>query len=101
MADTSIKAQTRMVRELKEMTDQLPEEVRETFDVINGNLQVVENQFKDTIEQIQQVLSQMNGQIEYSYNGIEQSFVRTAKSIEELAGFMQRLEEYYTGGRQV
>ena len=101
MADASIKAQTKMVRELKEMTDQLPEEVRETFDVINGNLQVVENQFKDTIEQIQQVLSQMNGQIEYSYNGIEQSFVRTAKSIEELAGFMQRLEEYYTGGRQV
>ena len=28
--------------------------------------------------------------------GIEQSFVRTAKSIEELAGFMQRLENYYT-----
>ena len=101
MADTSIKSQTKMVRELKEMTDSLPDEVRETFDVINGNLQRVENHFKETIEQIQQVLSQMNGQIEYSYNSIEQSFIRTAKSIEELAGFMQRLEEYYRGGGQI
>ena len=101
MADSSIKSQTKMVRELKEMTDALPEDVRETFEVINGNLQRVENHFRETIEQIQQVLSQMNGQIQYSYNGIEQSFVRTAKSIEELAGFMQRLEEYYTGGRQI
>jgi methyl-accepting chemotaxis protein len=98
MADTSMKSQTKMVRELKEITEQLPDEVRDTFDVINGNLQNVENQFKETIEQIERVLSQMNGQIEYSYNGIEQSFIRTAKSIEELAGFMQRLEEYYTGG---
>lgn len=101
MADSSLKAQTKMVRELKEMTDTLPEDVKETFDVINGNLQRVENHFRETIEQIQQVLSRMDGQIQYSYNGIEQSFIRTAKSIEELAGFMQRLEEYYTGGGQV
>lgn len=100
MADTSIKTQTKMIRELKDMTDTLPGDVRDTFDVINENLQKVENHFKDTIEQMQQVLSQMGGQIEYSYNNIEQSFVRTARSIEELAGFMQRLEEYYTGGRQ-
>ena len=57
---------------------------------------MVENHFKSTIEQIQQVLSQMNGTIDYSYRSIEQSFVRTAKSIEELANFMQRLENYYT-----
>ena len=101
MADSSIKAQTKMVRELKEMTDTLPDDVRETFDIINSNLQMVENHFRENIDQIQQVLSQMSGQIQYSYNGIEQGFVRTAKSIEELAGFMQRLEEYYTGGRQI
>lgn len=101
IADASMKSQTKMVRELKEITDQLPEDVRDTFDVINTNLQNVENHFKETIEQIQQVLSQMNGQIQYSYSGIEQSFIRTARSIEELAGFMQRLDEYYTGGRQL
>lgn len=101
MADASMRSQADMVSELKEISDRLPGDVRDTFVVINDNLQKVENHFKDTIEQIQQVLSQMNGQIEYSYSGIEQSFIRTAKSIEELAGFMQRLEEYYTGGRQV
>ncbi|MCR5357968.1 MAG: hypothetical protein K6E63_11270, partial [Lachnospiraceae bacterium] len=99
MADTSMKSQARMVTELKEMTDQLPEDVRDTFEVINANLQKVETHFKETIEQMHQVLSRMSGQIEYSYNGIEQGFLRTAKSIDELAGFMQRLEEYYMGNR--
>ena len=97
MADTSMKSQTKMVRELKEITENLPSDVRDTFEIINTNLQQVETHFSETIGQIQQVLTQMNGQIEYSYNSIEQSFLRTAKSIEELAGFMQRLEEYYTG----
>ena len=101
VADTSMQSQLRMVTELKEMTDNLPEDVRDTFEVINANLQKVENHFKETIEQMHQVLTRMNGQIEYSYNGIEQGFLRTAKSIDELANFMQRLEEYYTGNRQI
>jgi DNA repair exonuclease SbcCD ATPase subunit len=96
MSDASMQAQTQMLTEIKETTQDMPEDVGETFNIINNNLQVVENHFKSTIEQIQQVLSQMNGTIDYSYRSIEQSFVRTAKSIEELANFMQRLENYYT-----
>lgn len=96
MSDASMKAQTQMLSEIRETTRDMPEDVGHTFDIINNNLQIVENQFRNTIEQIQHVLSQMNGTIDYSYRSIEQSFVRTAKSIEELAGFMQRLENYYT-----
>ncbi|MCR5507694.1 MAG: MotA/TolQ/ExbB proton channel family protein [Lachnospiraceae bacterium] len=101
MADLNIKTQTKMMGEIKDAAQRVPAEVRGTFDVINGNFMMVEEHFKEIIGQIQQVLAQMSDQIEYSYNGIEQSFVRTAKAIEELAGFMQRLEEYYTGGLQI
>ncbi|MCR5420432.1 MAG: MotA/TolQ/ExbB proton channel family protein [Lachnospiraceae bacterium] len=97
MTDASLKMQNQMLNEIRETTREMPSDVRETFDVINNNLQIVENHFKDTIEQIQRVLSQMSGTIDYSYRGIEDGFVRTAKSIDELAGFMQRLENYYTG----
>ena len=103
-SDAGIKEQTRMISELHNTMTVLPDDVNETFGIINQNLQIVENHFNETIGQMQQVLSQMqqalaqmNGTIDFSYRGIEQSFIRTAKSIEELAGFMQRLEEYYAG----
>jgi hypothetical protein len=49
------------------------------------------------MQKMYELLPQMNGTLNYTYTGIEESFIRAAKSIEELAGFMQRLEEYYAG----
>ena len=96
MTEAGVRAQSQMLSEIRDTTAAMPADVSETFEIINNNLQMVENQFRDTIERVGQVISQMNGTLDYSYRNIEQSFVRTAKSIEELAGFMQRLENYYT-----
>lgn len=105
MSGASMREQSQMLNELRDTVVSLPDDVNETFSIINQNLQTIENHFEETIGQMQQVLSQMQqvlsqtaGTIDFSYRSVEQSFVRTAKSIEELAGFMQRLEEYYTGG---
>lgn len=95
--DSSVKLQTRMIREMKETSETLPRDVGQTFDLINRNLRGAQNSFEQTLQQMNDVLTQMNGTLNYTYGGIEQSFIRAAKSIEELAGFMQRLEEYYVG----
>lgn len=104
MSGDGLKEQNRMLSALRDTTSALPDDVNETFGIINQNLRIVENHFNETtgqmqqvLSQMQQIISQMNGTISFSYQGIEQSFIRTAKSIEELAGFMQRLEEYYAG----
>ncbi|MBR4719032.1 MAG: MotA/TolQ/ExbB proton channel family protein [Lachnospiraceae bacterium] len=105
MSGASMREQSAMLNDLHDTVMSLPDDVNETFSIINQNLQTIERHFEDTIGQMQQVLSQMqqllsqtSGTIDFSYRNVEQSFIRTAKSIEELAGFMQRLEEYYTGG---
>ena len=95
--DSSVKLQTRMMREMKETSESLPQNVGQTFDMINRNLRIAEGGFEQTLQHISELLTQMNGTLSYTYSGIEDSFIRAAKSIEELANFMQRLEEDYAG----
>ena len=95
--DNSVKLQTRMIRQIKESSETLPKDVGQTFDMIGRSLRVAEGHFDETMQKMYELLSQMNGTLNYTYTGIEESFIRAAKSIEELAGFMQRLEEYYAG----
>lgn len=99
--DSSVKLQTRMIREIKETSETLPRDVGQTFDIINRNLKMTESSFSQTLQQMNDLLAHMNGTLNYTYGGIEQSFIRAAKSIEELAGFMQRLEEYYAGDQMI
>ncbi|MBO6146083.1 MAG: hypothetical protein J6O70_00725, partial [Lachnospiraceae bacterium] len=66
----------------------IPAEVNETFNIINENLQVVENHFKETIEGINKTVSQIPGAVDYSYRSME-------SSLEELKVILQRMEKLY------
>lgn len=66
----------------------IPAEVNETFNIINENLQLVENHFKETIEGINKTVSQIPGAVDYSYRSME-------SSLEELKVILQRMEKLY------
>ena len=97
MSEASMKVQSQMLAEIRESTGSVPENVYKTLDMMNANLINTEEHINATMDRMGQMLSQMNDTVDYSYRNVEQGFVRTAKSIDELADFMQRLENYYTG----
>lgn len=72
----------------RQLAEAVPAEVNETFNIINENLQVVENHFKETIEGINKTVAQIPDVVDYSYRGME-------NSIEELKAVLQRMEKLY------
>ena len=93
--DERLRAQEERLAAMQKLIETIPVEVNETFNIINENLQVVENHFKTTIEDINNTMGRVPEVVDYSYRGIEQGLDRVAKSLEELKALIQRMEAYY------
>lgn len=93
--DQRLKAQEDRLRSLQKLTEAIPVEVNETFNIINENLQIVENHFKETIESINETLGKVPEVVDYSYRGIEQGLDKVSKSLEELRQVIEHTESYY------
>lgn len=93
--DERLRAQEERLRSLQKLIEAIPVEVNETFNIINENLQVVENHFKETIEDINNTLGRVPEVVDYSYRGIEQGLDGVARSLDELKSVIQNTESYY------
>ncbi|MBQ9444682.1 MAG: MotA/TolQ/ExbB proton channel family protein [Lachnospiraceae bacterium] len=93
--DERLKAQEARLRDLQKLTEAVPLEVNETFNIINENLQKVENHFKDTIEHINSTMDRVPEVVDYSYRGIEQGLNQVAASLERLREVIETTESYY------
>ncbi len=93
--DGRLQSQEERIKELQKLTEAVPLEVNETFNIINDNLQIVENHFKDTIENINKTMDQVPDMVDYTYRSMEQSLERMAKTLKEMKALMESMENYY------
>ena len=94
--DERLKDLENRLRALQKLTETVPVEVNETFNIINENLQIVENHFKDTIESINSTLDKVPEVVDYSYRSIEEGLSKVSRSLEELRAVIVNMESYYT-----
>lgn len=94
--DERLKDLENRLRALQKLTEAVPVEVNETFNIINENLQIVENHFKDTIESINSTLDKVPEVVDYSYRSIEEGLSKVSRSLEELRAVIVNMESYYT-----
>ncbi|MCR5773884.1 MAG: MotA/TolQ/ExbB proton channel family protein [Lachnospiraceae bacterium] len=94
--DDRLQSQEARLKDLQKLSEALPVEINETFNIINENLQIVEKHFKDTIEDINRTMDKVPELVDYSYRGIEEGLDRVARSLEELRAVIQNMESYYT-----
>ena len=85
------------LKDLQKLTEAVPLEVNETFNIINENLQVVENHFKDTIESINKTIGQIPDTVDYSYRGMERSLDKMNQALNDLRATLDRMENQYRG----
>ena len=78
---------------MQKLIEAIPDEVNETFNIINDNLRVVETHFKNTIEDINNTVTRVPETVDYSYRSVEQSLDRVAAAVDELKAALQNADD--------
>ena len=77
---------------MQKLIEAIPDEVNETFNIINDNLRVVETHFKNTIEDINNTVTRVPETVDYSYRGLEQALGRVETALDELKNTIQNAD---------
>ena len=72
-----------------------PVEVKETFKIINENLQSVESHFRDSIKDINDTMEKVPGVVEYSFRDLEKGLREVSRTVNELRETVDDLEAVY------
>ncbi|MCR4909246.1 MAG: MotA/TolQ/ExbB proton channel family protein [Lachnospiraceae bacterium] len=87
-----LREQEDLLNRLEPVLTDLPQNIEETFRIINENLQFIENQFADTIESIQDTVEYMPRAADETYRTIEMGLNRASDAVEDLADSIERLD---------
>ncbi|MCR5733744.1 MAG: MotA/TolQ/ExbB proton channel family protein [Lachnospiraceae bacterium] len=83
--------QKKLLQEIKDLMVKTPENIDETFKIIDKNLVSVETHFRDTIEQIQDVTDRTAHVVSDSSQYIEKSFDRATTAMDRLSASIERM----------
>ncbi len=97
--NNSLKEQQKMIADLQETVLRMPEQVNETFDLIDSNLVDIENHFQDTILLIKESTDRVPRVVAESYSGIEKSFNRASEAVQDLSRTLEDLAEAAANNR--
>ncbi len=95
----SLKEQQRLIADLQDTVVRLPDQVNETFDLIDNNLIDVENHFQDTILLIKESTDRVPRVVSDAYSGIEKSFDRASEAVQDLSRTLEDLAKAAANNR--
>ncbi|MBP3736121.1 MAG: MotA/TolQ/ExbB proton channel family protein [Lachnospiraceae bacterium] len=88
-----LEQQRHLLDNLRTAMTRMPQDIDETFRVIDENLVDVEEHFRGTVEQIKEVTAQVPDVITDSYARMERAMDRAASSVEELNSAIDRITQ--------